>query len=203
MPRRFQPVVPAGTMRDLGQPTIEAHGLVLRPWEDGDVPAAHAAYDDPDIRYWHAREFATDDEALAWIREFHARWEAETDGTWAIVATDGAHLGQIALRMITLEFGQAMISYWTLPEARDRGIASSALDALATWAFDDLGLHRLVVEHSVDNPASCRVATKAGFEAEGILRQAVLHEDGWHDMHVHGRVQAQGPSLPNKTNRRS
>ena len=35
------------------------------------------------------------------------------------------------------------------------------------------------------NPASCRVAVKAGFREEGVRRGAALHADGWHDMHVH------------------
>ncbi|MEW2435901.1 GNAT family protein [Streptomyces caniferus] len=39
------------------------------------------------------------------------------------------------------------------------------------------------------NPASCRVATKAGFRLEGTMRSALLHADGWHDEHLHARVQ--------------
>ncbi|MGO8889299.1 MAG: GNAT family N-acetyltransferase [Streptosporangiaceae bacterium] len=44
------------------------------------------------------------------------------------------------------------------------------------------------------NTASCRVAAKAGFAAEGIQRSAVLHADGWHDMHVHARISGDEPS---------
>jgi RimJ/RimL family protein N-acetyltransferase len=40
----------------------------------------------------------------------------------------------------------------------------------------------------VANTASCRVAGKAGFRLEGTLRSALLHTDGWHDMHLHGRT---------------
>jgi RimJ/RimL family protein N-acetyltransferase len=45
------------------------------------------------------------------------------------------------------------------------------------------------VQHAVANTASCRVALKAGYAYEGTRRSSVLHADGWHDMHVHGRVQ--------------
>ncbi|MFC7614839.1 GNAT family N-acetyltransferase [Actinokineospora soli] len=54
--------------------------------------------------------------------------------------------------------------------------------------FDDLKLHRLYLDHSTANTASCRVATKAGFTPEGTLRGAGLHADGWHDMHLHSRL---------------
>ena len=44
------------------------------------------------------------------------------------------------------------------------------------------------VMHSTRNEASCRVAAGAQFLAEGTKRSACLHLDGWHDMHLHARV---------------
>jgi RimJ/RimL family protein N-acetyltransferase len=32
------------------------------------------------------------------------------------------------------------------------------------------------------------VAEKAGFSFEGTQRSALLHEDGWHDEHLHSLV---------------
>jgi RimJ/RimL family protein N-acetyltransferase len=59
---------------------------------------------------------------------------------------------------------------------------------LCRWAFEEAGFHRMGLEHSIGNPASSRVAVKAGFREEGIRRGAGLHADGWHDMHVHARL---------------
>jgi RimJ/RimL family protein N-acetyltransferase len=75
-----------------------------------------------------------------------------------------------------------------LPAARGRGVASVALAAMCRWAFDDLGLHRLDLVHSEHNPASCAVATRNGFEHEGLMRHFGLHDDGWHDYHRHARI---------------
>jgi RimJ/RimL family protein N-acetyltransferase len=58
---------------------------------------------------------------------------------------------------------------------------------MASWAFL-ADFHRLYLRHSVANPASCRVALKSGFAAEGTERGAELHTDGWHDMHLHARI---------------
>ena len=49
-------------------------------------------------------------------------------------------------------------------------------------------MHRIDVEHSTRNSASCRVAAKAGFVPEGTKMSAALHVDGWHDMHLHARI---------------
>jgi ribosomal-protein-alanine N-acetyltransferase len=60
--------------------------------------------------------------------------------------------------------------------------------ALSAWAFDVIGFNRLGIQHSTSNSASCRVAERAGFRAQGTLRQAIKHAGGWHDWHVHGRL---------------
>jgi RimJ/RimL family protein N-acetyltransferase len=97
-------------------------------------------------------------------------------------------LGRVALRAIDTEQGRAECAYWIRPEARGGGVATRALSALSTWAFDEAGFHRLFLVHSTANEPSCRVATRAGFAPEGVERSSVLHSDGWHDMHVHSRI---------------
>ena len=67
-------------------------------------------------------------------------------------------------------------------------MASGALAGRHRWAVDDLGLHRLTVTHSTENPASCRVAASVGYSAEGTSRSQQVHLDGWHDKHVHAFV---------------
>jgi RimJ/RimL family protein N-acetyltransferase len=77
-------------------------------------------------------------------------------------------------------------------------VARAALVALTEWAINDLGLHRLVVNHSTQNVASCGVASGAGYTDEGTSRDGKRHLDGWHDMHVHAFVA--GDPLPSSTN---
>jgi RimJ/RimL family protein N-acetyltransferase len=45
------------------------------------------------------------------------------------------------------------------------------------------------VQHSTVNAASCRVAERAGFALEGTKRSEAWHTDGWHDMHLHAKIQ--------------
>jgi RimJ/RimL family protein N-acetyltransferase len=49
--------------------------------------------------------------------------------------------------------------------------------------------HRIEICHSTQNPASCRVAERAGYTAEDVKRSEVLHTDGWHHMHQHARIE--------------
>ncbi|WP_433212507.1 GNAT family N-acetyltransferase [Dactylosporangium sp. CS-047395] len=187
MPKLISDVLSPGRLAALPQPTLPADDLVLRPWRLADLPAVVAGYSDPAIQRWHCRSM-TDDEAAAWLATWPEHWRTESRAGWAIT-TDGDEVaGQISLRALQLIDGQAEVSYWVLPTFRGRRIAPRALGALSTWAFGTLGLHRLEVRHSVDNPASCRVAATAGFAFEGVQRASLLHADGWHDMHVHARL---------------
>jgi RimJ/RimL family protein N-acetyltransferase len=190
MPELVAPVVPAGHMRARDQPVLRATGgLTLRTWLPADAEQVMQAYADPAIQQWHLQALASLEEAEAWIAQWQERWREETDGCWAVTrGGTGAVLGRVALRNISLPGGRAQCTYWVLPAARGRGVAASATAELARWALDDLGLHRLELLHSVANPASCQVAGKAGFTLEGTLRSALLHPDGWHDLHLHARV---------------
>ena len=170
-------------MSGRAQPVLYADELTLRPWRAGDVPDLVAAYADPAIQRWHTRSM-TADEAAAWVTSANRGWIRETGANWA-VTDGGAVVARMSLRTIDLAEGLAGFGYWVMPAARGRSVAPRALQAVGRWAFDDLGLHRLELEHSTANPSSCRVAAKAGYRLESTKRSQARHADGWHDMHVH------------------
>lgn len=182
-------VVPRGTMTNRPQPVLNVGASFrLRAWQPDDVPAVVAAYADPDIQRWHL-ESMDEAEAAHWIARWAVRWRNETDASWAITdATSGTVLGRVGLRGVHLDEGRGEVAYWVLAPARGRGVATRAVEVITDWAFEEIGLHRLDLLHSVHNRASCRVATRTGFALEGVLRDFLRHHDGWHDMHMHGRI---------------
>jgi len=190
VPYLVTPALAAGVLAALPQPEIHGYGILLRPWQPDDRAAVVTGYADPAIQRWHCRTMS-DDEAGAWINRWPERWRTETGAGWAVVDA-GTVAGQLSLRRIDLTDGLAEVSYWVLPAARGRGLAARALAAVAPWCFTTLGLHRLELSHSTLNPASCRVACRAGFPAEGTKRGEVRHTDGWHDMHLHARLAVPG-----------
>lgn len=185
------PVVPAGHICDNAQPVLDlpGTGLELRPWRPADAGALVVASHDPAISQWNLLPALSEDEARVRVERMHERWAAETSAVWAVAPVDGGEVvGLAGWTGIDLKGGCAEIVYWVLPAGRGAGVAVAATRRLSRWALDDLGLHRLTLCHSVANPASCRVAAKAGFALEGTMRGALLHADGWHDQHLHARV---------------
>ncbi|WP_458242777.1 GNAT family N-acetyltransferase [Streptomyces sp. MAI_2237] len=190
MPYTADEVLPKGALSRAPQPLLATgDGLVLRPWRVEDVPAVHAAYQDPLMHQWHIRRSDSEEEAAGWMQEWLTEWEGERKAQWAVVDADtGRLLGRVALLSIVLAEAQAKVAYWTTAAARGQGVATRATHTLTRWAFDEIGFHRLELLHATANPASCRVAAKARFALEGTKRRAAYHQDGWHDMHLHARL---------------
>lgn len=184
MPLLVDPVLTPDQLSTVEQPTLTAGAIRLRPWRASDADALVAAYQEPEIQRWHVRSM-TYAEAGEWIEAAGTSWSEGAGASWA-VEHEGAFAGRMTLK-IQLAFGLAVAAYWVCGRARGRGIAPRALTAASSWAFG-IGVHRVELEHSTANPASCRVAAKAGFDSEAIRRSAMLHADGWHDMHVHARI---------------
>lgn len=65
--------------------------------------------------------------------------------------------------------------YCLAPQAWGRGYATEVARAFVAWFLGAPGVHRLAAHVDVDNPASCKVLEKGGFQREGILRRWVVH----------------------------
>ncbi|MEV8211127.1 GNAT family N-acetyltransferase [Streptomyces sp. NPDC079189] len=127
------PAVSFGLLSGSLQPVLPAaQGLLLRPWEPADGPVFLSAYQDDEICRWHTRRPQTETRVLEWFDAYHQDWGSEKGGHWAVARKDGEVLGRIALRGFDFNDGVADVSYWVLPTARGRGVATSAMAALST-----------------------------------------------------------------------
>ena len=159
---------------------LRAGDLILRPFEDRDVPAIAAACGDPETARFIPDMPSPYEEhhARAYVRATRALGRARTRVQLAIVdASDGDLLGAIDVRLG--EIGS--IGYWVAPWARGRGVATCALTVLSRWAVTEGGVERLELTTHPENVASQRVAEKAGFRREGVLRAHIRFREGRRD----------------------
>lgn len=168
---------------------IAVGGLVLRRPAEDDAAAVLALALDPDVIRWNPMRVHDLESAVAWCRS-SADWSSGSHASWVVAeATRPVAVATVSVFDIDADHAAAGIGYRVAPGHRSRGIARTTVAAASAWAFEALGLARLQLVHAVDNVASCRVATAAGFALEGTLRSSYL--DGWgirHDEHVHGRL---------------
>ncbi|KAB2587925.1 GNAT family N-acetyltransferase [Streptomyces arboris] len=163
-------------------------GFLLRPWLPADASAVLRAFAPAEMDRQTDRPVSDRADALAWIADRTRERGARTGYSWAVVGEEGGAVGCVAVRAVNQVHGTGWVSYWTTEAVRGRGVAPAGVRALARWAFGDLGLYRLELGHRTDNPASCRVAVRAGFAPEGIERGKLRYGDLRYDVERHARL---------------
>ena len=153
-------------------PTADAPALTLRPWRETDIPALVAAYKDPAMRRWLYTVVDDEDGARAWLDLNERGWADGTRLTF-VIEEDGRLVGHFLVKTSDIPGSSATeVGYWTLAEARGRGIASRCVEAVSQWLFgpqDRIAAEALELIHEAGNEASCRVANKSGYELESIV----------------------------------
>lgn len=64
---------------------------------------------------------------------------------------------------------------------RRKGLASDALQLMSEYGKKTLGLHQLYAHIRSDNPGSCSLFEKAGFQRAGTKKEWIRTQDGWLD----------------------
>lgn len=154
-------------------PQLSDSLIVLRPLRDSDAEAVFdACHDDPDILRWTMRPNPfTRESATEWIRKRHDRYQHGEQLTFAIGQSESdLLLGAIWLGRFHWEARRAEFGYWVTAGERGKGVATRAITLVSGWAFSEMNLLRVQILAPVENPSSQRVAEKAGFVKEGLLR---------------------------------
>lgn len=161
--------------------TLRTERLILRPIDAGDADAYLTEVDDEVRRWMTWSEGFTREMALRWCTE-EASGNPQRSINFAIVPTaTGRFAGGVGIGRADWGTGVAETGYWIGPAGRGHGYVTEAVRAVAGHAFG-LGLSRIELLAAVGNVASQRVAERAGFSREGVLRQARPVPGGRADM---------------------
>jgi RimJ/RimL family protein N-acetyltransferase len=142
--------------------------VTLRPWRMGDAAAIVECVDgDAEIARWLdqvPQPYSLED-AQAYIRGLGEEAFAITD------TSSGRVLGSIGVRWNDAgDVGE--VGYWLRADARGNGVTTRALVFACAWALGREGVARLQLRADLENEPSRRVAERAGFRLEGVLRSA-------------------------------
>ncbi|MCW2859156.1 MAG: GCN5-related N-acetyltransferase [Actinoallomurus sp.] len=161
--------------------TLRTDRLTLRPPAADDAADQFAAVDHEVQRWMCWSVNYSPDKSLQWCTEEAFR-DPSREANFVIVPhATGRLAGVIGISRADWETGVAETGYWLGPADRRHGYVAEAVRAVARYAFG-LGLHRLEVLAAVGNIASQRVAERAGFTREGVLRKARPVPGGRSDM---------------------
>ena len=137
------------------------------------------------------------DDSEAYCRRMHAKFLLREDLVMLIFergsdGADGPVLGAVGLHRIDWGARCFEIGYWRRKGLGGLGIVSEAVRGLARMAWDRLDARRLEIRMDDDNAPSRKVAERAGFTFEGLLRLNALAPDGSpRSTRVYARVRGQ------------
>src|SRR5262245_35669488 len=144
---------------------------------DRDVEALVRYGDDPDVAETIWVPIPTPcprDVAAARLAEFKNGWEQENRFGPALIiaaAETDEMIGVIFLRV--REHDSIELTYGVAPAYRNRGIATAAAVLVSGWCLEERAAPRVELRIGQSNLASQRVAARAGFSCEGIVRSHV------------------------------
>lgn len=165
---------------------IYGEGVRLRAIERSDLPTFVRWFNDPEVRQFLLM-YAPMSMAME-ERWFENRLNRENDHLFAVEAQVNetwVHVGNVGLHQIDWKnrlasFGIALgeKAYW------NRGFGTAATRTIVRFAFAELNLHRVELEVFESNLQAMRCYEKAGFQREGVRRQAFFRDGRYHDLHV-------------------
>jgi [ribosomal protein S5]-alanine N-acetyltransferase len=167
-------------------PPLADDAVKLEPLDSRYVPDFERLVVDPEIvRNTRVPAAPPPGFAATWVGRYEQGWQDGSRAGFAILSREDEFLGMAAIVDLDLDAQQGEIGYLVAEPARGRGVAGRALRLVTDWALGDLGLRRVELLIDVDNAASIRVADRAGYRREGVLRSFHIEGDRRADMIVY------------------
>lgn len=166
------------------QVTLETANLRLEPLGPEHFEGSWAALQDEEGRRLtgtHAR--FTEEQIRDWLA---TRADQHDRADWAIIRReDGAYVGEIVLNDLD-PYNESMGFRIALGGTAyfGKGYGSEATKAVVDYGIGVVGLHRISLEVVDFNTRAQRVYSKAGFQTEGILKDAWTWDGQWSDVIV-------------------
>lgn len=119
----------------------------------------------------------------AWFDRMLARNRTQTDRSLLVCRIeDGAIAGVFNLSQIFHgAFRNAYLGYYAFEPYARRGYMREGLAQLLTYAFDELGLHRVQANIQPGNAASIELVRGGGFRREGFSPRYLQIRGAWRD----------------------
>lgn len=95
---------------------------------------------------------------------------------------DGRVVGNVSYTGIARgPFQACFLGYMLERDLEGKGVMYEVLKRSNRWAFEVLGLHRIMANHLPENERSGRLLARLGFQVEGLARSYLKLEGVWKD----------------------
>ncbi|MEK4324564.1 GNAT family N-acetyltransferase [Paenibacillus sp. FSL R7-0297] len=163
--------------------SFESSRLLIRAALWGDGAAVNEAVQESiaELSPWMpwAQHIPSVEESEASLRKSRLQFLERKDIRLLLVNKETGHLvGSSGLHRIDWQVRKFEIGYWVRTSCAGQGYITEAVSAIADFAVQELQAARLEIRCDSRNTQSARVAERAGFTLEGILRNDKLDVQG-------------------------
>ena len=163
---------------------IRSKRLLLRELEETDWQKVHSYASDPEVVRYMDWGPNTEEETKAFISRSISSQKEKPRREYNLAITlkrEKELIGGCSLCVESPENKEALIGYCLNRQFWNKGYATETTEALLTFGFEELGLHRIFATVDPYNIASIRVLEKTGMQYEGHLRENKWSKGRWHD----------------------
>lgn len=172
-------------------PILQTARLNLREIVPADAPALFRIHSDVDWMRWYGVDPITSLTEAEQLADLFAGWF--TGGTgfrWALERREDKRLiGTCGLFRWNRSWRNCVIGYEILRGFQGQGYMREAVSAILDYGFDVMALHRVQAETHPDNRASIALATRLGFQFEGVHREQAFWDGRFHDLNCYSLIE--------------
>jgi RimJ/RimL family protein N-acetyltransferase len=173
---------------------IETARLLVRRFQDGDLPAFLEYRNDPEVARFQGWTSISETRAAAIIQE-QKRIEPGAPGQWfqfAIALKDtGQLVGDSGLCVLVQDARQAQLGITLARPHQGHGLAIEAVSTVLDYGFINLDLHRVVATVDVLNTRSAALMERVGLRREGHFIKNAWFKGRWADEYLYAVLQAE------------
>jgi ribosomal-protein-alanine N-acetyltransferase len=163
-------------------PTLVGERVTLGPLGPEHLDSYCRWFADPDVtRYMKRNTPPSLREEQEWFDRVAG---SDSDVVWALFAAE-AHIGSIGIHQINWRHRRAITGTVIGDKTRwGRGIATEAMRLRTRYAFDELGLAKLITHVAEPNVASRRALERVGYRTVGVYRRHEFRHGAWLDVWI-------------------
>ncbi|TYS13320.1 GNAT family N-acetyltransferase [Rossellomorea vietnamensis] len=172
-------------------PVLETERLKLREIKAEDTNAIYKNFSDDRVtEYYDLETFTEVAQAEALIEKIAAGFKTHTQLRWAITLKHEKELiGTCGFHEMETEHFKVETGYELSPDYWGRGIMNEALNAIFTYAFEEMGVNRIEAFYDPANDRSRNALEKCGFLYEGTQRKRFFEKGRFVDASLSALLQ--------------
>lgn len=174
-------------------PDIPAKHCLLRGVQLHDSSAMLAFLSDQEImKFITPRAPRSEEEVRRKLTQYVQKFHQKKELPWSVIHKPSQSLiGLFRIHKIDLWHRKAELAAVFHKDYQNKGYATEIFEQILPFAFNELGLNRLVGDIFADNIASEKLLTHFGFKNEGTMRQTDFDGSQFHDTVVYSLLKSE------------